>query len=166
MFCCCHVQVCICICLSQPQYILILMELMRLDANKYIDGLTLYSVWKGRRERRQNSCEIGVVTPNMAMCWVRKLFPFIQNASGKQFISRMYWQCFRCARSLVSNTEEAIHWYSEIKLHHQYCITKTILTAFLWEKSYLVKPKSRNLLPSEVKSSNYCVFNHCLYSEY
>lgn len=121
---------------------------------------------KGRSETRQNFSEVWVVTPYIAMCWVRKLFPLIQNAPSKQFVSRMYGKYFRCARNLVSNTEEAVHSYSKIKLHHQCCLTKTILAAFLWEESYLVEPKLKNLLSSEAKSSNYCVFNHCLYSEY
>lgn len=162
----CQFQVCICMCLNRLQYILILMGLMWLYASVYIDGFLLYSVPKGCSERRQNVSEIWVLTPYIAMCWVWKLFLFIQNALGKQFISRMYWECFICVRNLVSNTKEAIHCCSKIKLRHQCCITKTIFAAFHWEESNLVKPKLRNLLSSEAKSSNYSVFNHCLYSEY
>lgn len=65
------------------------------------------------------------------------------------FIFKMYWEGFRCTRNLVSNTEETTHCYSKIKLHHQFCITKTILTTFLWEESYFVKLKLRNLHSSE-----------------
>ena len=129
MYCRCQDQVCnIRIYLSQLQYILVLMELMWLHANKRIDGVMLYSVPKGRSERRENVSEICVVAPYIGMYWVSKLFLFIQNASDKQFVFRMYWECFRWARNLVSNTEEAIRCYWKQKLHHQCCISKTILT--------------------------------------
>lgn len=83
---------------------------------------------------------------NTIYCYVLSQ-KIIQKSSGKQFVSRIYWKCFRCARNMVRNTEGADPCYSKIKLCHPWCLTKTILAAFLWEESHLLNQNWKIYIP-------------------
>lgn len=54
----CGCQDHVCICLSEPQYVLLSMELTSLYTNRYIGQVILYPVPKGGSERRENVSEI------------------------------------------------------------------------------------------------------------